>query len=193
MHLDRVHSLHPTCLTWKWAKTCAKVIHIFGLVYMWKGQTSGAKKDENLLELEAIDADSRSDRRRGRVYRATLAVALSARDRRADAWATDTLRQRLSPKVSRSGEHMSDRHSGAFDGRARDAFVDRFREIELSRLRPSWRQMLGLGSDGGVYQLESIVEIWRHSWHVAWSWAMDAGMPHLLLGDRLVCWPRVFE
>jgi hypothetical protein len=44
---------------------------------MWKGETSGARKDRNLLELEATDAGSGSDTRRGRVCRATLAATLS--------------------------------------------------------------------------------------------------------------------
>jgi hypothetical protein len=76
------------------------------------------------------NAGSGSDRRRGRVCRATLAVALSAR-------ATDALRQRLSPRVSRSGKRASDRRLGASDGRARDASIDRFHEMELTGLRPS--------------------------------------------------------
>jgi hypothetical protein len=90
MHSDRAQTLRPTCLTWKWAKTCAKVTHILRIAHMWKDETSGARKDGNLLELEATDAGSGSDRRRGRVCRATLAMALSVRatDARMPEWQT---------------------------------------------------------------------------------------------------------
>jgi hypothetical protein len=107
MHLDRAQTLRPTCLTWKWAKTCGKVLHILRIAHTWKGETSGARKDGNLHEMTTTDVGSGSDRHRGRICRATLAAALCARDRRADAWAIDALRQRLSPRVSRSRERQT--------------------------------------------------------------------------------------
>jgi hypothetical protein len=60
MHLDRAHSLRRTCLTSKWAKTCALVIHILGLAHKWKGETSGATKSLILLKLWASDAGPRA-------------------------------------------------------------------------------------------------------------------------------------
>jgi hypothetical protein len=39
MHLDRVHHLRPTFLTWKWAKICAKMFHMLGLAHIRIGQT----------------------------------------------------------------------------------------------------------------------------------------------------------
>jgi hypothetical protein len=60
----------------------------------------------------------------------------------------------LSPMVSWSGERASDRRSGASDGRTRDASVDRFREMELTGLRLSARQMPGHASEGRIRRLE---------------------------------------
>jgi hypothetical protein len=124
MHLDRAQILHPTCLTWKWAKTYAKVIHILRIAYMWKGETSGATKSQKSPKIHVTDAGTRGDR----CWPWHLSACPSCgsqreRDRRADAWAIDALRQRLSPRVSRTGERASDRRSGASVGRSPDASV----------------------------------------------------------------------
>jgi hypothetical protein len=133
------------------AKTCAKVIHILRIAHMWKGETSGAKKDGNLLELEATDASSGSDRRRGHVCRATLAVALCEHAMDAPV----PLQQTQCISI-RHGDIGAQRRSSAATDATRVWWIIVRRVCcssarwEPTRLRPSWRRMRDPPSVGCV-------------------------------------------
>jgi hypothetical protein len=117
------------------------MLHISSIAHMWKGETSGARKDENLLELEATDAGFGSGRRREHVCWAALAAALSVRA--IDARTPE--RQTRYISVYRLG-FRGQASARAIDARARLSGVHRThlsawkRSWVFSRQRPSQRQ-----------------------------------------------------
>jgi hypothetical protein len=127
-------------------------------------------------KIHVADASTRGDRRwPWRLSACPSYGSQRERDRRADAWAIDALRQRLSSRVSWTGECASDRCSGVSVGRSPDASVGlktvtgHFWTASVAatdaegktdrRVRRWWRWPLKFEARG----------------HVAWSCAIDAG------------------
>jgi hypothetical protein len=176
MHLDRTHSLHPTCLTWKWAKTCAKVIHILGLAHMWNGQTSGATKSQKPPEIHATDAGTRGDRRwPWRLSAYPSSASCSGGDRRGGVWATDARRQHPSASSGAASRALRDRRWAESIGVTTGASVNL-----KTTPRPLWsasddRRTLEHKSNRRVRRSE--IDRWEFEarGHVARSCATDAG------------------
>jgi hypothetical protein len=176
MYLDRAHSLRPMFLTWKWAKTCAKVIHILGLAHMWKGQTSGATKSRKPPEIHATDAGTRGDRRwPWRLSAYPSSASCSGGDRRGGVWATDVRRQRPSASSGAASWALRNRRWVESVGVMTDASVD---------LKTTPRPLWSASDDRRTLEHKSNRRVWRSKidrWefeargHVARSCATNTG------------------